>query len=180
MDAYIEGTTSKKKFLIPLVALLFCGVALTGAAYAYQSTVDGSGSISDVDYVTIDFTGSNYNSATMNYAAEKALTYNSATKLIEGEKTTVYTADETVVLMKVVVDVNSVAVEIEDNLAAEPTLTIDGYKALKDAGITLEHKLVKSENGVFEYEIYASGEIVGEAPAKDAVAFNVHAEIATA
>lgn len=39
-DQYTDYSESKKKFLVPLAVLLLCGVALTGAAYAYSSNLD--------------------------------------------------------------------------------------------------------------------------------------------
>lgn len=53
-DTYNDTTGSRKKFLIPLVVLLLCAVSLTGAGYAYNSSVtvnDNSG-----DTVGLDFT----------------------------------------------------------------------------------------------------------------------------
>ena len=53
-DTYNDSTGSRKKFLIPLVVLLLCAVSLTGAGYAYNSSVtvnDNSG-----DTVGLDFT----------------------------------------------------------------------------------------------------------------------------
>ena len=38
-DTYNDSTGSRKKFLIPLVVLLLCAVSLTGAGYAYNSSV---------------------------------------------------------------------------------------------------------------------------------------------
>ena len=47
-DTYNDTTGSRKKFLIPLVVLLLCAVSLTGAGYAYNSSVQGNGG-ADVD-----------------------------------------------------------------------------------------------------------------------------------
>lgn len=179
MDAYIEANSSKKKFLVPLVVLLLCGVAMTGAAYAYNSTVDGTGSISDVDYVTIDFYGDEYNDAKMAYAAAGALTFNTATKLVNNVKTTTYTADSSVVIMKVFVKVDKNAVEDADKLADKPTVTIDNYNG--PAGVTLKVGDATAVTGGFEYAITASGAYTGTgAPATTPVTFQVHASIATA
>lgn len=46
-DTYNDTTGSRKKFLIPLVVLLLCAVSLTGAGYAYNSTVTVSDNTSD-------------------------------------------------------------------------------------------------------------------------------------
>jgi len=42
-DTYNDTTGSRKKFLIPLVVLLLCAVSLTGAGYAYNSSVSNDG-----------------------------------------------------------------------------------------------------------------------------------------
>ena len=43
-DTYNDSTGSRKKFLIPLVVLLLCAVSLTGAGYAYNTSVTTTGS----------------------------------------------------------------------------------------------------------------------------------------
>ncbi len=51
---YIENESSKKKYLAPLVVIMLCAVALTGAAYAsYTTSVSGNGDIAG-NYVVID------------------------------------------------------------------------------------------------------------------------------
>ena len=50
---YAEEQGFKKKYLAPLIVLMLCAVSLTGAAYAYSTTVTGNGTISG-DYYTID------------------------------------------------------------------------------------------------------------------------------
>lgn len=52
---YMENEGTKKKYLAPLVVIMLCAVALTGAAYAatYYTTVTGNGNL-DGDYVVID------------------------------------------------------------------------------------------------------------------------------
>ena len=47
-------TGTKKKLLIPVIVLMLLGVGLTGAAYAYSSTVSNSGNGFDADYLSID------------------------------------------------------------------------------------------------------------------------------
>lgn len=53
-DTYNDTTGSRKKFLIPLVVLLLCAVSLTGAGYAYNSTVTGNGDADIKDSFVID------------------------------------------------------------------------------------------------------------------------------
>ena len=51
IDSYNDSTGSRKKFLIPLVVLLLCAVSLTGAGYAYNSSVsieNGSGEVDEI------------------------------------------------------------------------------------------------------------------------------------
>lgn len=50
---YIENESSKKKYFAPLVVIMLCAVALTGAAYAYSTSVSGNGDIKG-NYVVID------------------------------------------------------------------------------------------------------------------------------
>jgi hypothetical protein len=49
----MEEQGFKKKYLAPLIVLMLCAVSLTGAAYAYSTTVTGNGDIQG-DYYTID------------------------------------------------------------------------------------------------------------------------------
>ncbi len=42
---YMEKESSKKKYLAPLVVIMLCLVAITGAAYAYSTSVTGNGDI---------------------------------------------------------------------------------------------------------------------------------------
>lgn len=50
---YAEEQGFKKKYLAPLIVLMLCAVSLTGAAYAYSTSVIGHGDI-DHDYISID------------------------------------------------------------------------------------------------------------------------------
>lgn len=52
-DMYNDQQGSRKKFLVPLVVLLLCGVAMTGAAFAYSTSVNGGGDVPG-DYYSID------------------------------------------------------------------------------------------------------------------------------
>ncbi|MCQ2078495.1 MAG: hypothetical protein MJZ38_00325 [archaeon] len=48
-DMTMNNNGNRKKYLVPLVVLLLCGVALTGAAYAYSSTLNTTGTINQGD-----------------------------------------------------------------------------------------------------------------------------------
>lgn len=50
---YMENERFKKRYLAPLVVIMLCAVALTGAAYAYTTSVSGNGDIAG-NYVMID------------------------------------------------------------------------------------------------------------------------------
>ena len=50
---YAEEQGFKKKYLAPLIVLMLCAVSLTGAAYAYSTSVTNTGDISG-DYISID------------------------------------------------------------------------------------------------------------------------------
>ena len=49
--------SSRKKLLVPLVVLLLCAVSLTGAAYAYNSTLNVNNNSADAGYLSIDLAG---------------------------------------------------------------------------------------------------------------------------
>ena len=49
-----EEKGSRKKLLVPLVVLLLCAVSLTGAAYAYSSTMINNNNDVDTEYLSID------------------------------------------------------------------------------------------------------------------------------
>lgn len=54
-DTYNDTTGSRKKFLIPLVVLLLCAVSLTGAGYAYNSSVTvNDGTAGADEYFVLD------------------------------------------------------------------------------------------------------------------------------
>ncbi len=50
----INGEKSRKKFLVPLVVLLLCGVSLVGAAYAYTSTLTYTDNTATIEYLSVD------------------------------------------------------------------------------------------------------------------------------
>ena len=50
---YAEEQGFKKKYLAPLIVLMLCAVSLTGAAYAYSTSIIGHGDV-DGDYYSID------------------------------------------------------------------------------------------------------------------------------
>ncbi len=58
-DLYSDSNGSKKKFLIPLLVLLLCTVSLTGAGFAYSSTVTNTDDTIIVEGVTLDLLDSN-------------------------------------------------------------------------------------------------------------------------
>ena len=73
-DTYNDTTGSRKKFLIPLVVLLLCAVSLTGAGYAYNTSVSNTGTIddgSDVLIMTTDKTGETEKTTALGDAAGK-------------------------------------------------------------------------------------------------------------
>ena len=50
---YAEEQGFKKKYLAPLIVLMLCAVSLTGAAYAYSTSISGNGDV-DGYYYSID------------------------------------------------------------------------------------------------------------------------------
>ncbi len=50
-----EENPSKKKYMVPLVVLLLCGVAMTGAAFAYSATLDGHSHDVDPEALNVQF-----------------------------------------------------------------------------------------------------------------------------
>ncbi len=65
---YMEKESSKKKYLAPLVVIMLCLVAITGAAYAYSTTVTGNGDIKG-NYVVLDMYDDNGAEAATRYTA---------------------------------------------------------------------------------------------------------------
>ena len=55
-DLYTEENGSKKKLLVPLVVLLLCAVSLTGAGYAYNSTVTNEDDTIHIEGLTLELT----------------------------------------------------------------------------------------------------------------------------
>ncbi len=49
----MEEGKSRKKLLVPLVVLMLCLVAFTGAAYAYSSTLTNTGNTAEVHYLSV-------------------------------------------------------------------------------------------------------------------------------
>ena len=49
-----QGNSTKKKLLIPVVVLMLLGICFTGAAYAYNSSVELQGNAVDGKYLTVD------------------------------------------------------------------------------------------------------------------------------
>ncbi len=73
---YMDRESSRKKFLAPLVVIMLCAVALTGAAYAYSTTVTGNGDIAS-KYAIIDIyepEGNDYK-ATSKFDISDSLTF---------------------------------------------------------------------------------------------------------
>ncbi len=71
-----EEKSSRKKILVPLVVLLLCGVALTGAAYAYTATLAVSGNNAEAGYLTIDLnSGTNSTTTDVSFTGDNVVTY---------------------------------------------------------------------------------------------------------
>ncbi len=70
---YTEKESSRKKYLVPLVVIMLCLVALTGAAYAYSTSVKGNGDIAG-NYVGIDMYVDNGSGVDPRYTATADLT----------------------------------------------------------------------------------------------------------
>lgn len=83
-----EENPSKKKYLVPLVVLLLCGVAMTGAAFAYSSSMNTGGDVdvhsfeisTDKDKTTATFTIDSLDFNTV--VTEKGVEYNNAVEKI--------------------------------------------------------------------------------------------------
>ena len=145
-DTYNDTTGSRKKFLIPLVVLLLCAVSLTGAGYAYNSSVQNDSDPFAPEYAALVFTNSGGTEMTSgNPAAATGATFVTATtinptaKVVVDVDGTLYvkayfklisdkaTADYTV----------SADLKIENSSHAETdSITIDA------AGVDADHKTV--------------------------------------
>ena len=81
---YAEEQGFKKKYLAPLIVLMLCAVSLTGAAYAYSTSVTGHGDV-DYDWYSIDMYKDADTVITENLAADKDFDVQT-TKVINGGK----------------------------------------------------------------------------------------------
>ena len=82
---YAEEQGFKKKYLAPLIVLMLCAVSLTGAAYAYSTSVTGHGTV-DYDWYSIDmYKDDGTTVITENLAADKDFDVQT-TKVINGGK----------------------------------------------------------------------------------------------
>ena len=79
---YAEEQGFKKKYLAPLIVLMLCAVSLTGAAYAYSTSVTGHGNV-DYDWYSIDMYKDADTVITENLAADKDFDVQT-TKVIKG------------------------------------------------------------------------------------------------
>ena len=89
MDAYNDSTVNKRKLLIPLVVLMLCSVALTGAAYAYNAQLDGESEDIDVDTLILNFDSATSEGKFNFYLGEPAnplttIAYKSSTSWVAG------------------------------------------------------------------------------------------------
>ncbi len=88
---YTEKESSKKKYLVPLVVIMLCLVAITGAAYAYSTSVKGNGDITG-NYVALDMYKSD-GEATPKYTAVANLDVTSGSFTVTTAATIITTAD---------------------------------------------------------------------------------------
>ena len=118
---YAEEQGFKKKYLAPLIVLMLCAVSLTGAAYAYSTSVTNTGDI-DGEYISIDM----YESGASGYSVlEKHLTSESFRVYTEkttgtAAKYTAYIDSDTTTL------VYTDYVMISSNIENDPTFTLSG------------------------------------------------------
>ncbi len=70
-----EERFSRKKLLVPLVVLLLCGVAFTGAAYAYTSTLNVNSNTVDSGVLSIDLTGGAATDSTVKLEGTNIVTF---------------------------------------------------------------------------------------------------------
>ncbi len=82
---YTEKESSRKKYLVPLVVIMLCLVALTGAAYAYSTSVKGNGDI-EGKYVALDMYNDEGTSGAHSYKAVADLKVNSKSFTIITER----------------------------------------------------------------------------------------------
>lgn len=107
-DIYTEENGSKKKLLIPLVVLLLCAVSLTGAGYAYNSTVTNEDDTIHVEGLTLELTtGTDTRVPVTDAMFNLNFAYNTHTtmgKAINGETNKGFVTDNNVKSVKTVTD----------------------------------------------------------------------------
>ncbi len=110
---YLENESSKKKYLAPLVVIMLCAVALTGAAYAaYATSVTGNGDIAG-KYVVLDIYDSSGKSEQTEISLAgtsdqiKVYTTTDKTATVEGKKYYVANLDQTTITFETYVKINT-------------------------------------------------------------------------
>ncbi len=93
---YMDRESSKKKYLAPLVVIMLCAVAVTGAAYAYNTSVEGYGDIEGkyafIDLYADDDCGSATAKFTGNASSFKVYTQTVKTVGADGTESSTYNA----------------------------------------------------------------------------------------
>ena len=82
---YAEEQGFKKKYLAPLIVLMLCAVSLTGAAYAYSTSVTGHGDISG-DYISIDMYDADGKVITADLKSDSFKTWSTIDRTTTGDK----------------------------------------------------------------------------------------------
>jgi len=127
-DTYNDSTGSRKKFLIPLVVLLLCAVSLTGAGYAYNSSVENTGTAnagSDVLIMTTDKTGATEKTDALGLAAGKF--YVSTATVISPTASVVATVEGTATV--------TVFFKLVNNDGKSSTYSLDATCTLAEGGV---------------------------------------------
>ena len=124
-DVYMEQNGSKKKLLVPLIVLLLCAVSLTGAGYAYNSTVTNEEDNIHIEGLTLELTTGTTDRVHVKEALfNLKVAYNSHItmgKAINGETDKGFVTDNNVKSVKTVTNYSNLA-EFDDGFYVETNL----------------------------------------------------------
>lgn len=135
-DMYSQESSSKKKYLVPLVVLLLCGVAMTGAAYAYSATTNNA-TIDDTDATYFQVAFKDGDSAVYTISASGTVIFNTTYDADTAAKTYKTAGNEVATIVTMIDTANSnnvptgytlsdITVTCEEDSALTFTGTADG------------------------------------------------------
>lgn len=128
-DLYMDQPGSKKKYLVPLLILLLCAVSLTGAGFAYNSSVTADSPEVPVQSFELEIGTKNVITLT----GTEAIVFNSAVTNTSAAQKTVYTVDSENSKLSFTVKINA-----NENKTASATVKTISFKVKDTSGDVVE------------------------------------------